>query len=56
MAQRRRTFLNSNGQASVEYLLTVAAVLLALSGVVGLFSTQVNNYLTMLFKILVLPF
>jgi|GEM_PF-3229000 uncharacterized protein (UPF0333 family) len=36
-----RPFAMSSGQASVEYLLTLACVLLALSGVTGLFARWV---------------
>jgi len=43
-------------QSATEYLLTLVAVLLAFSGVAVLFSNQVNGYLSMLFKVLTLPF
>ncbi len=48
--------LNVRAQSATEYLLTLAAVLLAFSGAVVLFSNQMNNYLSMLFKVLALPF
>lgn len=44
------------GQAAAEYLLTLTAVFLAFAGVSVLFSEQVNNYLSLLFKMIVLPF
>jgi hypothetical protein len=43
-------------QSATEYLLTLTAVLLAFSGIAALFSNQVNGYLSMLFKVLTLPF
>jgi uncharacterized protein (UPF0333 family) len=48
--------LNERAQSATEYLLTLAAVLIAFSGVVVLFSTQLSSYLAMLFKVLTLPF
>ena len=56
MKSLRRSIGKSTGQAATEYLLITTAVLLAFSGIVTLFSPQVNDYLTMLFKILTLPF
>jgi uncharacterized protein (UPF0333 family) len=56
MAIRKVTRTNYLGQASVEYLLTASAILLALSGITVLFSNQINAYLSLLFKVLTLPF
>jgi hypothetical protein len=56
MKSLQRLTVNPIGQAATEYLLIVTAVLLAFSGIVALFSAQVNDYLSMLFKILTLPF
>jgi hypothetical protein len=47
---------NMCAQSATEYLLTLTAVLLAFSGIAALFSNQVNGYLSMLFKVLTLPF
>jgi uncharacterized protein (UPF0333 family) len=46
----------ASGQASVEYLLTLAAVFIAFAGVSVFFSNQVNHYLSLLFDMIVLPF
>jgi hypothetical protein len=56
MAIKKVIRLNICAQSATEYLITLAAVLLAFSGVVVLFSNQMNNYLSMLFKVLTLPF
>ncbi|HTA76422.1 MAG TPA: hypothetical protein VK791_04630 [bacterium] len=47
---------NHRGQASTEYLLTITAILLALSGIAVLFSNQINGYLSLLFQVVTLPF
>jgi len=56
MAIRKVTRLGLRGQSATEYILTLTAVLLAFTGVAFLFSNQVSNYLSMLYKILALPF
>jgi uncharacterized protein (UPF0333 family) len=56
MAIKKVIRLNMRAQSATEYLLTLAAVLLAFSGVAVLFSNQMSNYLSMLFKVLTLPF
>jgi len=56
MAIKKVVRLNSRAQSATEYLLTLVAVLLAFSGIAVLFSNQVSSYLSMLFKVLTLPF
>jgi hypothetical protein len=56
MVLKNRIRLTSHGQSSTEYLLVSAAVLLALSGITVMFSNQINAYLSMLFKVVTLPF
>jgi uncharacterized protein (UPF0333 family) len=56
MAIKKAIRFCNRGQSATEYLLTLAAVLLAFLGVVISFSNQINNYLSMLLKILALPF
>jgi hypothetical protein len=56
MAIKKVKRLNIRAQSATEYLLTLVAVLLAFSGVAVLFSNQMNNYLSILFKVLTLPF
>jgi len=56
MAIKKVIGKNYRGQASTEYLLTITAILLAFSGIAVLFSNQINNYLTLLFQVLTLPF
>ena len=56
MLNKRGSKLGETGQASVEYLLTLAAVFAALAGTAFLFSTQVNRYLSFLFDLIILPF
>jgi hypothetical protein len=56
MAIKKVIRLNPLAQSATEYLLTLTVILLAFSGVTVLFSNQVSGYLSMLFKILALPF
>jgi hypothetical protein len=56
MFYKRGNKINASGQAVVEYLLTLTAVFIAFSGVTFLFSRQVNNYLSLLLDMIVLPF
>lgn len=48
--------LGRSGQAAVEYLLVLAAVLLALSGVEAAFRIQRDRYLSVLEALIQLPF
>jgi hypothetical protein len=56
MAIKKVIGKNQRGQASTEYLLTITAILLAFSGIAVLFSNQINNYLSLLFQVMTLPF
>jgi uncharacterized protein (UPF0333 family) len=56
MRRKKVIRLNVRAQSATEYLLTLAAVLIAFSGVAALFSNQVDRYLSILFKVLTLPF
>ena len=56
MVSRRGNKLSSKGQASTEYLLTLAAVFIAFAGAALLFSNQVDRYLSLLFDLITLPF
>jgi hypothetical protein len=56
MVIKKVTRLNACAQSATEYLLTLAAILIAFSGIVVLFSNQLSSYLAMLFKVLALPF
>lgn len=53
---QRQLMVDASGQAAVEYLLTLTVVFLAFTGVSVLFSNQVNHYLSLLFKMITLPF
>jgi len=56
MFNQRGRKLSSKGQASAEYLLTLAAVFIVFAGVPFLFTNQVNRYLSFLFDLITLPF
>jgi hypothetical protein len=44
------------GQASVEYVLTLTVVFIAFAGASMIFSKQVDHYLSFLLDIITLPF
>ncbi|HVZ80580.1 MAG TPA: hypothetical protein VHE12_07250 [bacterium] len=48
--------LDHQGQAAVEYLLILSGVFIAFAGVAVLFSKQVDQFLSILFNMIVLPF
>jgi len=56
MIHKRGNQRGVSGQASTEYLLTLSAVFIAFSGAAILFSGQVDHYLSLLFRVIVLPF
>ena len=44
------------GQATTEYLLLVAMIVMVFTGTTALFSKQIQNYLGLLFELICLPF
>ncbi len=53
---KMKKIFKTNGQASVEYLLTLTAVFIAFAGASVFFSKQVDRYLSFLFEMITLPF
>ena len=55
MSLKKKNKWSVSGQAGVEYLLTLTAVLVAFAGVTAVFSSQVDRYLSLLLEIIALP-
>ena len=56
MFTQKKRRMDQGGQAAVEYLLTLTVVFIAFGGVTVIFSGQVSRYLSLLFKMIQLPF
>jgi len=56
MFTQKKRRMDQGGQAAVEYLLTLTVVFVAFGGVTVIFSDQVSRYLSLLFKMIQLPF
>ena len=56
MFTQKKRRMDQGGQAAVEYLLTLTVIFVAFGGVTVIFSDQVSRYLSLLFKMIQLPF
>lgn len=56
MSEKKESLRKISGQASIEYLLTLVAIFLAMAGVPVLFSSQVDRFLSLLFELIQPPY